>query len=264
MLAIDEASGHPRGAPEPLTTPANWSGAFSLSRDDKRIAFETLDWRSTLQRAAFDPVAESIVGQPVPILRSTQPIRDHEVSPDGEQVAFTRAGTREDLFVARPHTERNSFTAGIEGPACDAAGNLYLVALKSPADIARVPPGGAPEVWVTLPGKSAGNGIVFDRAGLMYVADYTGHNVLRIDPKTKAVAVFAHEPAMNQPNDAEAPTRPVNSAGRQALAMRPSSSRSFQTIQPSMSRVWKTMTKASVTAACIMKFGPPNASEAAR
>ena len=100
-VAIDEASGRALGAPEPLTTPANWSGAFSLSRDDKRIAFETLDWRSTLLRAAFDPVAEKIVGQPVPILRSTQPMRDHELSPDGEQVAFTRAGTREDLFVAR-------------------------------------------------------------------------------------------------------------------------------------------------------------------
>ncbi len=35
----------------------------------------------------------------------------------------------------------------------------------------------------------------------MYVADYTGHNVLKIDPKTKKIAVFAHEAAMNQPND---------------------------------------------------------------
>jgi len=35
----------------------------------------------------------------------------------------------------------------------------------------------------------------------MYVADYTGHNVLRIDMQTKAITVFAHEPKMNQPND---------------------------------------------------------------
>jgi gluconolactonase len=34
----------------------------------------------------------------------------------------------------------------------------------------------------------------------MFVADYVGHNVLRIDPKTKAIEVFAHG-AMNQPND---------------------------------------------------------------
>jgi sugar lactone lactonase YvrE len=52
-----------------------------------------------------------------------------------------------------------------------------------------------------LPGKSVGNGIVFDKQGRMVVADYTGHNVLRIDPKTKKVKTFAHEPAMSQPND---------------------------------------------------------------
>ena len=52
-----------------------------------------------------------------------------------------------------------------------------------------------------MPGQSTGNGIVFDRAGLMYVADYVGHNVLRIDPATRKVAVFAHEDRMHQPND---------------------------------------------------------------
>ena len=61
-------------------------------------------------------------------------------------------------------------------------------------------PDGRGEVFVTLPGKSVGNGIVFDSRGRMYVADYVGHNVLRIDPKTRAVEVFAHA-AMNQPND---------------------------------------------------------------
>jgi sugar lactone lactonase YvrE len=35
----------------------------------------------------------------------------------------------------------------------------------------------------------------------MFVADYTGHNVLRVDAKTRAVTVFAHDDAMNQPND---------------------------------------------------------------
>jgi sugar lactone lactonase YvrE len=35
----------------------------------------------------------------------------------------------------------------------------------------------------------------------MYVADYVGHNVLRIDLTTRAVTVLAHEPMMNQPND---------------------------------------------------------------
>ena len=62
-------------------------------------------------------------------------------------------------------------------------------------------PDGKTEVWVELPGKSTGNGIVFDKKGAMYVADYAGHNVLKIDMKTKKVEVFAHEPKMSQPND---------------------------------------------------------------
>ena len=35
----------------------------------------------------------------------------------------------------------------------------------------------------------------------MFIADYTGHNVLRVLPGTREVTVFAHNPAMNQPND---------------------------------------------------------------
>ena len=31
---------------------------------------------------------------------------------------------RETLFVATPVTETNSFTPGVEGPSCDAQGNL--------------------------------------------------------------------------------------------------------------------------------------------
>jgi len=64
-----------------------------------------------------------------------------------------------------------------------------------------VTPAGKAEVFVTLPGKSTGNGIVFDRQGFMYVADYAVHNVLQIDIKTKEITVYAHEPKMNQPND---------------------------------------------------------------
>jgi len=108
---------------------------------------------------------------------------------------------KEELFVAKPLTEKNSFTAGIEGPACDAAGNLYLVAFKKATDIAKITPDGKAEVWVELPGKSTGNGIVFDKKGMMYVADYAEHNILRIDPKTKKIEVFAHDASMNQPND---------------------------------------------------------------
>jgi sugar lactone lactonase YvrE len=116
--------------------------------------------------------------------------------------ALTSIASADDkLFVAQPFTAEKNFTAGIEGPACDAKGNVYVVNFAEQQTIGKVTPDGKAEVWVKLPGKSTGNGIVFDRKGMMYVADYVGHNVLMIDPATKKITVFAHEPSMNQPND---------------------------------------------------------------
>ena len=106
----------------------------------------------------------------------------------------------ETLFVATPLTE-GEFTDGIEGPACDRDGNIYCVSFRHARNIARVSPEGRAELFVELPEKSAGNGIRFDPAGKMFVADYTAHNVWTVDLKTKAITVFAHDAAMNQPND---------------------------------------------------------------
>jgi gluconolactonase len=116
-------------------------------------------------------------------------------------LALLTADPNETLFKATPLTKPNEFTAGIEGPACDAAGNIFAVNFAEQGTIGRVTPDGKGEVFVKLEGKSVGNGIRFDRAGLMYVADYVGHNVLQIDPKTKKITVFAHNAEMNQPND---------------------------------------------------------------
>lgn len=107
----------------------------------------------------------------------------------------------EELFVAKPFTDSETFTKGIEGPACDHQGNLYAVSFGEKGNIGKVTPEGKASLFITLPEGSTGNGIRFDRGGNLFVADYTGHNVLRIDPKTKAVSVLAHEPKMNQPND---------------------------------------------------------------
>lgn len=111
------------------------------------------------------------------------------------------AGDKEKLFVAKPFTAAKSFTPGIEGPNCDKDGNIYAVNFEKDQTIGKVTPDGKGEIFVTLPGKSTGNGIVFDKAGFMYVADYVEHNVLKIDMKTKKIAVYAHDDKMNQPND---------------------------------------------------------------
>jgi sugar lactone lactonase YvrE len=107
----------------------------------------------------------------------------------------------EQLFIARPLTAEHSFTPEIEGPACDRKGNIFAVSFARKPTIGRISPEGKGEVFIEFTNGSLANGIRFDRQGIMYVADYTRHNVLRIDPNTKAVTVFAHSDEMNQPND---------------------------------------------------------------
>jgi sugar lactone lactonase YvrE len=94
-----------------------------------------------------------------------------------------------------------TFTRGIEGPAVDATGNLYAVNFAEQGTIGVVTPDGVASLFVKLPAGSVGNGIRFDKGGFMYIADYPRHNILKVDPSTKEISVFAHEPAMNQPND---------------------------------------------------------------
>jgi sugar lactone lactonase YvrE len=107
----------------------------------------------------------------------------------------------EELFVARPFTGAGSFTAQIEGPACDKAGNIYAVSFARKPTIGRVTPDGHGEVFIDMPEGSLANGIRFNRKGIAFLADHTGHNVLRLNPRTRRIDVFAHESSMNQPND---------------------------------------------------------------
>jgi len=107
----------------------------------------------------------------------------------------------EELFVSHEFTPANGFTSGIEGPACDAAGNLYAVNYERQHTIGKVTPDGTAGVFVELPTGSIGNGIRFNSEGFMFIVDYTNHNVLKVDMDTRDITVHAHEPTMNQPND---------------------------------------------------------------
>lgn len=106
-----------------------------------------------------------------------------------------------DEFKASAFTPEHSFTNGCEGPAVDSKGNVYAVNFAKEGTIGKVTPDGKPELFVELPKGSTGNGIRFDSKGDMYIADYTGHNVLKVDMNTKNISVFAHEASMSQPND---------------------------------------------------------------
>jgi len=105
------------------------------------------------------------------------------------------------LFTSKPHTPAGGWTSGVEGPGCDAHGNLYAVNYNRQHTIGKVTPMGACSVFLELPDGSIGNGIRFNSKEDMFIADYTNHNVLKVDMATREITVHAHEPTMNQPND---------------------------------------------------------------
>ncbi|WP_193331854.1 SMP-30/gluconolactonase/LRE family protein [Pseudoalteromonas ulvae] len=95
----------------------------------------------------------------------------------------------------------NIFTQGVEGPVVSKQGQLFAVNFAKEGTIGIVTPSGEASLYVTLPKGSTGNGLQFDANGDLLVADYTGHNVLKVDTQTKEVSVLAHNPNFNQPND---------------------------------------------------------------
>ena len=105
------------------------------------------------------------------------------------------------LFLVQDFTKENIFTNNIEGPAFDKNGNLYVVNFERDGTVGLVKPNGDAELFITLPEGSTANSIQFDSKGKMYLADFTGHNILKVDMKSKKVSVYVHHDAFNQPND---------------------------------------------------------------
>lgn len=105
------------------------------------------------------------------------------------------------LYTSETFTKVGGFPSGIEGPAVDASGVLYAVNYEKPGTIGQVDFDGEASLFVILPEGSTGNGIRFNSKGDMLIADYTKHNILKVDMVTKQISVFAHNDKMNQPND---------------------------------------------------------------
>ncbi|WP_439584645.1 SMP-30/gluconolactonase/LRE family protein [Dyadobacter bucti] len=102
---------------------------------------------------------------------------------------------------SKKFTNEGEFTNNCEGPAVDEDGNVYAVNFARDGTIAQISKKGNASFFVTLPKGSTGNGIRFADKSTFFVADYTGHNVLKVNMITKDISVFANEPKMNQPND---------------------------------------------------------------
>jgi signal peptidase len=124
------------------------------------------------------------------------------------------AAAGEELFVSKPLTLKDEYTSHIEGPAVNAAGDLFVVNIKIPGagdkggGIGRMKNGTTTsERCATLPNNGVGNGIRFDLAGRMYVADVQNHIIHIFEPGCTNLRTYFPaspndgQPAFNQPND---------------------------------------------------------------
>src|SRR5687767_2614530 len=87
------------------------------------------------------------------------------------------------LFESRQLTPPGEYTFGIEGPAVDSAGNLYVVNRLRQGTIGRIAAGAErSELFAELPPGSIGVSIRFGRDNRMFVADYKQHNIFVFEP----------------------------------------------------------------------------------
>jgi len=101
-VPIEEKTGNVLGPAESVTTPSPYSAQLSFSRDGQRMVYSQIVRGANLQRVGFDPVKETVTGQPVWITQGSRTANTPNLSPDGEWLAFdAQGGKQDDLFVVR-------------------------------------------------------------------------------------------------------------------------------------------------------------------
>jgi signal peptidase len=105
-------------------------------------------------------------------------------------------------FVSQRLPGGGGYSAGIEGPATDAAGGLYAQNFQRRGMIGRWRAGAKrSELYARLPKGGFGSGTRFDRDGHMYVAAYSNHNVYVFDSGGRTPQIYFHSDQFHQPND---------------------------------------------------------------
>jgi sugar lactone lactonase YvrE len=116
--------------------------------------------------------------------------------------ALVNAAAESALFESRQLTPSREYTFGIEGPAVDRTGSLYVVNHQKQGTIGKVSPGAsASQHFIALPPGSVGNAVRFGPDGRMFVADYKNHNIFVFERGQSEPRIYFHSDQFNQPND---------------------------------------------------------------
>ena len=98
-IPVSEKSGEPRGAPEPIPTPAAYPAYLSFSRNGHRLAYSHLVNTGRLYSVRIDPGRGVPLSEPKEILRNLNGVGRPALSPDGKWLAFNSTEQEENLFV---------------------------------------------------------------------------------------------------------------------------------------------------------------------
>ncbi|MEJ2239588.1 MAG: hypothetical protein P8X82_14930, partial [Gemmatimonadales bacterium] len=103
-VAVEEETGRVLGDPDLIAASAAARlGHISISRDDRRIVYRADVGTWNIQKIAFDPDSETVVGDPVAITRGSKLTAEPDPSPDGSLLAFNiyAGGGQADVAVVQ-------------------------------------------------------------------------------------------------------------------------------------------------------------------
>ena len=110
-IGVDEASGQPRGRPEPITLPRQFLGHLSFAADGSTLAASSIGTTSNLELLNFDMKTGTVSGRRR-VTNVSETTSAPSLSPDGKAILFYRlANGQEDLWlVARDGTGLRQLT----------------------------------------------------------------------------------------------------------------------------------------------------------
>jgi Tol biopolymer transport system component len=102
-IPIDEKSGKTRGNPEPITVPATNLTQISVAADGREIAYSSVLRTTNIQTSTFDPVADTVTGEPAWVTAGSRPWSSPDPSSDGRWVTYYSVDQPGgDVYVSRP------------------------------------------------------------------------------------------------------------------------------------------------------------------
>jgi Tol biopolymer transport system component len=100
-VAIDENTGHLRGAPEPATLPSNNCQYVNFARNGSALVYGQTTGSENLWQIAFDPARGQVSGAATPLTQGLKRYTMFSMAPDEKSFAYLARGEpQQDLFTA--------------------------------------------------------------------------------------------------------------------------------------------------------------------